>query len=141
MGYLTDGLTFNVLRDANVHRLPMFKNAQGRYAHLNADGSDWTSAEWMVALVGEVGELANLIKKIRRGDMGAGVNETNLDEGLRQLLSDELADIATYLDLLAFRLNINLGVAVINKWNKVSERVGAPIRIDVDDWHYTKDMP
>ena len=35
----------------------------------------------------------------------------------------------------------DLGEAVMHKWNKTSEKVGAPIRIDAEDWHYTKPMP
>ena len=30
MGYGTDGLTFRTLRDANLQRLPLFKDAKGR---------------------------------------------------------------------------------------------------------------
>lgn len=33
MGYLTDGLTFNNLRGANLARLPLFKNAKGERSH------------------------------------------------------------------------------------------------------------
>lgn len=42
MGYGTDGLTFRTLRDANLKRLPLFKDAHGRTCH-NGDGSDWPS--------------------------------------------------------------------------------------------------
>lgn len=69
MGYLTDGLTFNTLRQANKARLPTFKNAKGERAHSTDDGSDWSPAQWLQALVGEVGEFANLRKKYERGDI------------------------------------------------------------------------
>ena len=50
MGYLTDGLTFNNLREANKARLPQFKNAKGEPAHEKEDGSDLLSlvapSEW-----------------------------------------------------------------------------------------------
>ena len=29
---------------------------------------DWDADDWRLALLGEVGELANLFKKVRRGD-------------------------------------------------------------------------
>ena len=33
---------------------------------------------------------------------------------------------------------IDLGEAVMSKWNRTSVKVGAPIRIDAEDWHWTK---
>ena len=129
MGYRTDGLTFRTLRNANVKRLPLFKNAKGEAAHSEPDGSDWSIAEWLQAVVGELGEFANLHKKVRRGDK-------TMAEA-KQALADELADVAIYLDILAFRLGIDLGEAIMKKWNETSRKVGAPLYIDAEDWHYT----
>lgn len=66
-----NGLSFATLRAANLQRLPQFKNAKGERSHPTDDGSDWTPAEWLQAVVGELGEAANVMKKIRRGDMSA----------------------------------------------------------------------
>lgn len=115
------GLTFDELRAANLRRLPQFKNRKGEPAHSQPDGSDWALSAWCSAVLGELGEAANIIKKIERGDM-------TLDEA-RQDLADELADTATYLDLLAFRCGVNLGYATAVKFNVVSERVGADVRL------------
>ncbi len=128
MGYMTNGLSFNTLRSANIARLPQFKNAKGEPAHSEPDGSDWCLAQWSNALAGEVGESANIIKKIDRGDI-------TLAEA-RPLLAKEFADIVTYLDILAMRAGVDLGRATRDKFNEVSERVGSTVRIDVDDWHY-----
>jgi NTP pyrophosphatase (non-canonical NTP hydrolase) len=130
MGYLTDGLTFNTLRRANLKRLPLFRDRHGRTAHAKEDGSDWSPASWLQAVVGELGEYANLRKKFERGDYTA--------EEVRPMLADELADVVIYLDILASQLGIDLGDAVMSKWNRTSEKVGAPLYIDADDWHYTK---
>lgn len=128
MSYGTDGLTFNTLRSANLARLPEFKNAKGEPAHSKPDGSDWSLGEWSNAVLGELGEAANIIKKVRRGDLSI--------EEARPLLADELADVVTYLDILAFQAGIDLGKATTNKWNRVSERVGFNGYIGVDgDWH------
>jgi NTP pyrophosphatase (non-canonical NTP hydrolase) len=129
MGYMTDGLTFNTLRGANCARLPTFKNKHGIAAHSQPDGSDWSPAQWLQAVVGELGEYANLRKKFERGDI--------TPEEFHAEASDELADIVTYLDILAFRLNINLGAATIDKFNRISKRVGSPIWIadDGSEWH------
>lgn len=114
-------LTFDELRNANIERLPQFKNRRGEPAHDKADGSDWSLAQWSNAVLGELGESANIIKKIDRGDM-------SLAEA-RISLAKELADVQTYLDILAFRAGIDLGEATRVKWNEVSERVGCSIKL------------
>lgn len=130
MGYGTNGLTFNTLRSANMKRVPLFKNAKGETAHSKADGSDWPPSSWLQAVVGELGEYANLRKKVERGDL--------TPEEAKPMLADELADVVIYLDILAAQLGIDLGEAVMKKWNKTSEKVGVPMYIDAEDWHYTK---
>lgn len=119
MGYMTDGLTFNVLREANMKRLPQFKNSKGEPAHSEPDGSDWSPAQWLQAVTGELGEYANIRKKFERGDIDAIEFE--------EKAAKEIADIVIYLDILAFRLGINLGAAVVAKFNEVSKRVGSEI--------------
>lgn len=126
MGYGTDGLTFNVLRGANKKRMPEFKNAKGEIVHSEPDGSDWSDAQWLGAVVGELGEYANIRKKVDRGDL-------TMFEA-RPLLAKELADTVTYLDILAFRLGIDLGEAIMSKFNEVSDRIGCNIKITPDGW-------
>ena len=129
MGYMTDGLTFNALRGANCARLPQFRNRHGELSHEKPDGSDWSPAQWLQAVVGELGEYANLRKKFERGDVDA--------ETFRREAADELADVVTYLDILALQLGIELGHATMDKFNRVSERIGSTVRLEADDWHYT----
>jgi hypothetical protein len=43
------------------------------------------------------------------------------------VLADELADVLTYLDLLAATLGVDLGRAAAQKFNEVSERVGSTV--------------
>jgi len=121
MSYENKGLTFAVLREANNRRLPQFKNAKGEPAHSEADGSDWSLNDWLTAVTGELGEAANLLKKIRRGDF-------TLDE-MRPHLAKEFADVVTYLDILAKQCGIDLGSATISKFNAVSDRVGSDVYI------------
>lgn len=129
MGYGTDGLTFNVLRAANEQRLPQFRDAHGRFAHSDPDGNDWSPNDWMVAVVGEVGEAANIMKKVRRGDL--------TPEEAKPMLAKEFADAAIYLDLMAKRHGVDLGRAILEKFNEVSERVHSTIYIreDGSDWY------
>ena len=95
MGYGTNGLSFNTLREANKRRLPQFKSSTGLPAHTEADGSDWSLAEWLQATVGELGELANLLKKVRRGDI-------TMADAMPEVRR-EFADVVTYLDIFAMR--------------------------------------
>ena len=115
-----------------MKRLPLFKNAKGEPAHSEPDGSDWSPAEWLQAVVGELGEYANLRKKVERGDLS--IKEAH------PMLADELADTVIYLDILAAQLGIDLGKAIMSKWNRTSERVGAPLYIDEEDWHFSTSL-
>jgi NTP pyrophosphatase (non-canonical NTP hydrolase) len=128
MGYGTDGLTFNTLRRANLKRLPLFRDSKGRTCHSKEDGSDWSPSMWLQAVVGELGEYANLRKKVERGDM-------TIDEA-RPMLAKELADVVIYLDILAFQNGVDLGVATMEKWNETSKKIKAPLRINAEDWYY-----
>lgn len=116
-------LTFDTLREANILRLPLFKNRKGEIAHPApyGDGSNWTPAQWLQAAVGELGEYANVRKKYERGDF-------TTDEFLT-MAANELADFVTYVDILAYRLGIDLGQAVLAKWNAVSKRMGVKLYI------------
>lgn len=116
-----ENLSFKTLREANLARLPTFRNAKGEFAHSQSDGSDWLLSQWSNAVLGELGEAANIIKKIERGDF-------SLDEA-RISLAKEFADVVAYLDILAHRAGIDLGEATRAKFNEVSVRVGSPIRI------------
>lgn len=124
----SNGLQLGALRDANLKRLPRFKSNAGTPAHSQSDGSDWSLGDWVCAVTGELGEAANIVKKITRGDF-------TLEQG-RKDLGDELADVLIYLDILAYRAGIDLSAATINKWNRTSVKVGANLVLDAQDWHY-----
>lgn len=113
-------LTFDALRKVNTKRC---ESSQG----FNHRIEDWTPNDWMVATTGELGEAANILKKLKRVEddlPGNTVEETY--EVLEQRLADELADTVIYLDLLAARCNINLGEAIISKFNRTSNKINSP---------------
>ena len=89
---MATGLSFAALREANRERYPLFKNAKGETAH---SGADWSSEDWMVAVLGELGEASNILKKIRRGDFTA--------EEVQDELAREFSDVIIYLDLLTMQ--------------------------------------
>lgn len=105
------GLTFNALRAANAERI-----GSSRYRKCE---ENWTPAHWMQATVGELGELANLLKKVDRGDFPFDQVKTEV--------AKELADVQTYLDILALKLGVDLGQATIDKFNEVSARIGSHV--------------
>ena len=82
---------------------------------------EWSETDWACALAGEVGELCNLIKKMRRHEAVLTAD-----------LADEIADVLTYLDLLAHRLDIELGPALTRKFDEVSDRRDCPIKFGAD---------
>lgn len=90
---------------------------------------EWTLADWSNAVCGEAGELANIVKKLRRYECNlAGEGDPSVDE-LHEMLADELADVVCYLDLLASKVDIDLAAAVVDKFNRVSKRQGFPDRL------------
>jgi NTP pyrophosphatase (non-canonical NTP hydrolase) len=120
------GLTFDNLRAANIARL-----SDSKYKRCE---ESWTPAHWMQATVGELGELANIMKKVDRGDF-------TLEEA-RPMIAKELADVQTYLDIMAQKLGVNLGSATMDKFNEVSDRIGSLIYFDNDgNWYEAKKNP
>ena len=114
-------LTFNEFRAANVARCVKW--------HPLGIGS-WSSSDWLVAVTGELGELASLLKMRNRERDGLPGNKFSPTD---KQIADELADVLTYLDLLAAALGIDLGQAAVRKFNEVSARVGFPDRILLED--------
>lgn len=104
-------LTFDDLRVSNILRLN-----QGLCSKTD---KNWIPAQWMNAAVGELGEAANFIKKVDRGDL-------TLDEA-RPLIGKELADLVMYIDILAAKLDIDLGETTVDKFNIVSDRIGSDV--------------
>lgn len=96
------------------------------------DDEAWTISDWSNALAGEVGEAANVVKKIRRVDLGT--LSPNSREGNREALlanlGEELADAVIYADLLAAKAHIDLARRVRTKFNGVSIREGWPERLE-----------
>jgi NTP pyrophosphatase (non-canonical NTP hydrolase) len=88
-------LSFSTLRDANRERIPQFRNGRGGPAHAQPDGSDWCPAQWLQALIGEVGEFARVRVRYEAGELSY---EDYVVEAQK-----ELADVQCYLDLLASR--------------------------------------
>ncbi|MFT6461924.1 MAG: NTP pyrophosphatase (non-canonical NTP hydrolase) [Maricaulis maris] len=83
------------LRDANLQRCARW--------HPNGV-DDWSPAEWTNAVAGEVGEVIEVILQHGRSD------------AIVDPLACEIADVLTYLDLLAAKLGQRPGGALTTEW-------------------------
>jgi len=115
----TPTLTFDAFRAANVARCIKWHPA---------GIESWSPSDWLTAVTGELGELASLLKMRNRERDGLPGNKFSPTD---EQIADELADVLTYIDLLAFVLGVDLGRAAVEKFNRVSERVGFPDRIEL----------
>jgi NTP pyrophosphatase (non-canonical NTP hydrolase) len=119
--YRATELTFNDLSFTNLARC--------RRWHPGFPLDDWTGADWGNAAAGEMGEACNVVKKLRRLDVGhPGANDPGMLELVDQL-GEEIADTVIYLDLLAQHYGIDLPAAIVAKFNAVSVREGFPERL------------
>lgn len=121
--YTVEGLTFARLRAINARRCARWH--PGFPSH--EDG--WTGSDWSNAMGGECGEAQNVVKKLRRIDMGMQGNVDPEQEELIKQLGDEIADTVIYADLLAEYYGINLQEAIVRKFNFISEREEFPERL------------
>ena len=88
---------------------------------------DWSLLEWAGALAGEVGEAANLCKKIRRRQGGHGGEWAARDpdiETMRRELAGEIGDCFAYLVLLAAAAGLDAATCAAEKFDAISGRVG-----------------
>lgn len=115
-------LTFSQLRKAGLERCQA----------IWPEELEWSPNDWFVMLVGEVGELGRDLRGLRRlGPTPETISDSSsvssqwVLKNSREAIAKELADVICYADLLAHRLGIDLGEAVRNKFNEVSERVGS----------------
>ncbi len=83
----------------------------------------WSLSDWMTAVTGEVGEAANIIKKLNRVRDGIPGNDRTASQ-LRLDLGDELADVAVYLDLIAQAAGFDLETIREAKFQKTSRKIG-----------------
>lgn len=114
-------LTFSSFREANTER------CEESFHPLD----DWTPMDWVAATAGEVGELANLIKKIRRRvpTNASGCFRDVMSAAEKQAIADEIGDVVAYLDLTAASLGISMEKATIDKFNEVTAKVGSNFRL------------
>ena len=133
-------LDFKTLREANVARC---NSALGNI-------NDWSATDWGCAMAGETGEAmeelvvavlslmlagkagkpCDTVKKLKRlHGADSYIDSTEKREELKIKIGKELADMLIYADLLAARLGIDLGAAVVQKFNEVSDLRKSDIKL------------
>lgn len=89
-----------------------------------ANGEDVPLLFRATELGGEVGEVLNACKKLERERRGWIGSRATVED-----VASELGDVVICADLLAMTLGIDLGKAVIDKFNATSIKVGLPHRL------------
>jgi NTP pyrophosphatase (non-canonical NTP hydrolase) len=85
--------------------------------------NSWSLSDWMTATLGELGEAANIAKKLNRiRDSVRGNTET--EKQLRESLRREIGDTGVYLDLLAQSEGFLLHDAMEEVFESKSKQIG-----------------
>lgn len=85
--------------------------------------SDWSLSDWFTAVMGELGEAANIVKKLNRIRDGVPGNKETEGE-LREMLKRELADVYIYLDLTTQAAGFQMADIVKEVFNAKSLQLG-----------------
>lgn len=109
-------LTFNAFHQANCARC----EANDGFAH---SISQWTISDWMTATMGELGEAANLVKKLNRCRDGIKGNKEE-ESVLHAKLKREIGDTFVYLDLMSRACGFTIEEAARDAFNAKSDELG-----------------
>lgn len=112
------GLTFDEFSGVNRRRC---EHAKG----FNHPLSGWSLSDWIAATLGELGEAANIVKKLNRVRDGVPGNKETEAE-LRAKLKREVGDTFVYLDLLAQAGGFTVEEAAREVFNSKSAEIGYP---------------
>lgn len=110
-------LTFDELAAANRHRS---EAASGFNQRIDA----FTVSDRLVELMGEVGETANVAKKLTRIQKGGSRANKETEPELQAKLRLEVGDTLISLDLLCQRLGFTLEGCAVDAFNSKSREIG-----------------
>lgn len=109
-------MTFHEFSEMNRRRC---EAANGFNHKLNS----WSLSDWFTAALGELGEAANVAKKLNRIRDGVPGNKETADE-LQKKLRSELADTFIYLDLLCQSAGFEIGNVIRETFDAKSRQIG-----------------
>lgn len=107
-------------REVNISR--------ARRWHVNGL-DEWTEFEWGAAAAGEMGELLNELKKLRRHQLGLQQANSLPPKEMMVKIAKEFGDVLVYMDLLGHQLGFTFEDAMRLAFNQISEREGFPERV------------
>jgi NTP pyrophosphatase (non-canonical NTP hydrolase) len=116
--YRNPNLTFDQFSAANRQRC---EDKEG----FNHALTSWSTSDWMTATLGELGEAANVVKKLNRVCDGIPGNKQSERE-LRAQLRHELGDVFVYLDLMCQSLGFTIADAAVEVFNSKSAEISYP---------------
>lgn len=127
-------LTFNTLRQFNTLRGAQWDGKPAclddlSFRAMELGGESGEAVEALLHLLLAVGKSQNVSKKLVRHLTGR-VGGIDI-QAAQTALAEELADIIICADRVAEVLDINLGKAVVDKFNKTSRKHGL-VEIDID---------
>lgn len=96
--------------------------------------NSWSTSDWFTAVMGELGEAANVAKKLNRVRDGIPGNKETREE-LQHNLGEELADTYIYLDLLFQSLGLDVEKCVLAKFDKTSQKIAylPPLNVKMEN--------
>lgn len=114
-------MTFGQFSEANRARC---ESPQG----FNHQLGSWDTSDWFLAVFGELGEAANVAKKLNRVRDGIPGNKETPNE-LRAKLRKEIGDAFVYLDLTAQAHGFTIADAAVEVFNAKSVEIGYPKKL------------
>ena len=124
------GLDLAALRIANASRQAEWDKDNGiglayRGNELAGEvGEALENAVDVILMAAAAGRASNIVKKIERERLGIRGSRATVTD-----LAAELADVVICVDLIAMGLGIDLGAAVVDKFNATSAKVGLATRL------------
>ena len=130
------GTMFNpMMNKGDLSFSQLSRQNESRCRRWHPDGiEEWSVNDWLCAMGGEAGEALNAGKKHRRilSKMRQHGNVPVSESDAVDKIMEEIADTVIYAQLCAARLNRSLHVAIVKKFNEISEREGFPERLELE---------
>lgn len=120
-----EDLTFAAVSAANIARCRRW------HPDFDDEHPQWIGSDWSNAMAGEAGEVCNIVKKLRRDDLGIQQAAADTRDALLGKLADEIGDVFLYLDLLAQFYGLDIDRCIAGTFNRVSDREGFPERLEI----------
>jgi NTP pyrophosphatase (non-canonical NTP hydrolase) len=119
-------LTFRTFSEINRQRC----EAADGFSH---PLDSWSLPDWFTATVGELGEAANVLKKLNRirDGMDAKFNKGLDKAALQGEFKKEIGDTFIYLDLLAQAAGFTIEEAAVEAFNNKSAELCCPILMPI----------